>query len=318
MKKTKIGIYGKNGHQITEKILKSLCNKAEITGFCSHPVIPGAAEYSSLGEMLKNPDIELVSLCSPVRAEQANDAVLCMRAGKHVYAEKPCAMNEADLDMILKVQNETGKIFHEMAGTVTENPYYSMKQIVKNGTIGEVIQVFAQKSYPKNFNIRPQDENIDGGLIMQAGIHALRYVEHITGIRISEITATETQKGNTAGSGLHIAASIMMRLENSGLACAIVNYLNPKNGFGQHGNEHVRIFGEKGFIEAVDGGRRTRLVLEDMDMGEIPLVTPVDFLEAYLDELSGTGTMSMSQEEELHPLRMVIRAKENAVKNKKL
>lgn len=43
--------------------------------------------------------LDLISLCSPSRKNQAKDAIECLRAGKHVYAEKPAAFSEKELPM---------------------------------------------------------------------------------------------------------------------------------------------------------------------------------------------------------------------------
>ncbi|MCX7934840.1 MAG: Gfo/Idh/MocA family oxidoreductase, partial [Planctomycetota bacterium] len=162
-----IGLYGFNGHQIHHACLNHpRLFLAGIAG-AEETEIPAALRdrkikrYPSLEVMLQDPEVEMVSLCSPRRREQANHAIACLRAGKHVYAEKPCAMSEADLDAILAAAAAAGRRFHEMAGTAFEEPYLAMREIVASGCLGEIIQVFAQKSYPYHDG-RPQDEDIDG------------------------------------------------------------------------------------------------------------------------------------------------------------
>lgn len=43
-----------------------------------------------------------------------------------------------------------------------------------------MVQVIAEKSYPYHER-RPRDEDVDGGLILQCGVHAMRFVEHVAG-----------------------------------------------------------------------------------------------------------------------------------------
>ncbi len=309
-----IGLYGNNGHQITQLLEDhpdaGLAAAAAYGASLPEGLRsgPGLKTYATLDEMLKDDRVELVSLCSPVRRNQAEDAIKCLRAGKHVYAEKPCAMTERELDAILETAGRYGLKFHEMAGTAFEEPYASMRRQVKDGLIGQVVQVFAQKSYPYHDN-RPQDNDVDGGLAMQVGIHAVRFVEHVAGTRIADVKVEATQLGNPVGAGeLQMAASYVMRLENGGVASVIANYLN-QPGFGKWGNEHLRIFGTKGFMEATDGGDRTRLVIGDRDCGPMELTEKgKDYFDYYMDELKGRGGMPVTLEEELHPLRIVIRA----------
>lgn len=313
LNKIRVGLYGKNGHQIQHLLadhpLAELAAVApadpEMAGWAADQV----RIYDTLEQMLQDDGVDLVSLCSPRRSDQAADAIRCLEAGKHVYAEKPCALTEGDLDEILRTVERTGKQFREMNGTADAQPYEAMGRIVRSGQIGEVVQVFAQKSYPYR-STRPQDEEIDGGLTMQAGVHALRMIEFAAGSRIKEIQAFETKRGNPSDSGdLRMASSLMMTLESGAVASAVVNYLNPL-GFGKWGNEHLRVFGTLGFVESTDGGTRTRLVVGDRDLGPIDVSGPVrEHFDRYAEALLGITTMPKLLRDELHPTRMIIRAK---------
>lgn len=310
-----IGLYGNNGHQIARLLEDHKDAELMAVAGIDPEELPESLRndrkikfYSALEEMLTDDRVELVSLCSPKRINQAADAIRCLEAGRHVYAEKPCAMTEEDLDAIMEASVRTGFKFHEMAGTAFEQPYISMRKYIQDGAIGEVVQVFAQKSYPYH-DKRPQNNDIDGGLIMQVGIHAMRFIEHVAGQKATYIQAIETKLGNPVKSGnLHMAASYIIQLENGGVATIIANYLNPE-GFGSWGNEHLRIFGTKGFIEAVDGGIRTRMIVGDKDYGPFQkLEAARDYFDYMMDELQGRAKMPVSLEDELHPTRMVIKA----------
>ena len=317
--KLRVGIYGANGHQIHNLLAGHPWAQLVATAAFPPEALPFALKedlrirhYASLEQLIEDDEVEVISLCSPRRRDQAAESIRCMEAGKHVYAEKPCAMTEDDLDAIVAAARKTGRRFHEMAGTAFDQPYLAMRDIVAAGTIGTVVQVFAQKSYPYHDG-RPQDEDVDGGIIGQASVHALRFVEHVAGQKIADIYAVETRLGNPVpGGGLRIAASLMMTLENGGVASVIANYLNPK-GFGRWGNEHLRIFGTLGFVEATDGGTRTRLVVGDEDRGPIDASAPgKDYFDFYAESLLDLGPMPFSLEDELHPTRMTIRAKRSA------
>lgn len=320
-KKLKVGLYGQYGHQIHEKLY---CNpNAELVAVCnvSSEYVDKVEKncnkkinvYSCLDEMLKDDTVDLVSLCSPRRVEQENDAIKCLLAGKHVYAEKPAAFSEEGLNKILKTARETGFEFHEMADSIFVEPYWTAQNIVKSGKIGEVVQVYVQKSYPLNADVRPQNEETDGGLIRQAGIHAIRFLEHITGLEVKNVKVYQTHLGNINREGLYTASSWAMTLNNGGVASACINYLNPKS-FGSWGNECVRIFGTGGMLELVDGAKKTHIYTNDADEGEIDVSQSDcrDFFDFLVEHLLFGNEMPMSLETELHPLKVVIKAFENA------
>ncbi|MFA9476671.1 Gfo/Idh/MocA family protein [Phycisphaerales bacterium AB-hyl4] len=311
---TGIGLFGFNGHQLHGKLADH--PRARLVGIAggmpasepSDPQWQQAKRYENLTEMLADPQVQLVSLCSARRAEQAEHAVQCLEAGKHVYAEKPCALDEADIDRIVATAKRTGRLFHEMAGTAFDRPYLAMSRVVREGRIGEVVQVLAQKSYPYR-DTRPQDEAVDGGLTVQAGVHATRMIEQVAGQRIKTITAVETTLGNPVPDGeLRMASSLCMRLANGGVASMLANYLN-QSGTGVWGNEDLRIFGTKGFVESIGGGTATRIVIGD-DVLELPDADAAqDYFELFLDELIDGKPMPMSVDDELHPTRVLLRAR---------
>jgi predicted dehydrogenase len=323
MSKIRIGLYGTNGHQIQRELVDHPLGVCVATAAFDQSKLPEPLQqdptithYATLDELLVDERVDMVSLCSPRRRDQAREAIQCLEAGKHVYAEKPCAMTEPDLDRIIVTAHRTGKVFHEMAGTAFVQPYRAMRELVQAGTLGTVIQVLAQKSYPYH-DRRPEDEDVDGGLLLQAGVHALRFVEHVAGVKVSEIWAVQTKLGNPGkpdpgAAELRMATSMMMRLANGGVASIIANYLNPP-AFGIWGNEHLRIFGTKGFVESVDGGARTRLVLNDEDRGPLPPGDNLAYLDMILSSLVGPALMPLALEDEVHPTRVLIRARADAM-----
>ena len=318
-RKSRIGLYGDNGHQIHHE----LAGQSNAVAVAAAEISPSQLEeafgrtggirlHASLDDLLADEEVEAVSLCSPRRIDQAADAERALRAGKHVYAEKPCAMREEDLNRLIATATERGLIFREMAGTAFEQPYFAMRGLVQDGRIGEVVAVTAEKSYPY-FEGRAQDEALDGGLILQCAVHALRFIEHVAGVKISGIDARETTLGNPeAHGGLRMASVLMMELENGGVATVSANYLNPR-GAGVWGYESLRIFGTQGMVESSHGGARTRLVVGNQDLGAIETSTAgLRYLDAFLKTIRGEAEMPVSLEEELSPTRWAIRAKSQA------
>lgn len=311
-----VALYGANGHQIHELLAeRPKARLVAIAGFPRerlapvHRGDPEIREHATLDELLADPGVELVSLCSPRRRDQAAEAMRALRAGKHVYAEKPCAFEERELDEILRTAQATGRMFREMAGTAFCQPYAAMRELVRAGRIGRVVQVLAEKSYPYH-GARPQDEDVDGGLIRQCGIHAVRFIEHVAGVRVRSVQAMESTLGNpVAEGGLRMAAGLQFGLEGGGLASIAANYLNPR-GTAMWGYETLRILGTAGFVESTQGGGQTRLVIGAEDHGPLDVSRPgIEYLDAYLDALRGRADMPLTLEEELSPTRWVIRAK---------
>lgn len=322
--KTKVALYGRSGHHIIRELTDN--KRAEMIAVCKiePKVLPESLRdkviyYDTLEDMLENKDIEVVSLCSPVRKQQEDQAVLCMEKGKHVYAEKPCAFTQEGVERLLETAKANEVIFREMIGTTFGQPYKAMRNVVKQGLLGEIVQVFVQKSYRSLFSNRPQNEDIDGGLTVQVGVHAARMIEHITMLKITQSACVETQLGNPVPEGeLRTASSVIGTLENGGVFSMVINYLNPE-GFGMHGNESVRIFGTKGMMEAVDGGTKTRLIVGNQDLGALDTSEPDDdYFELFLNKVRGESELPFDDETAMHPTIAIINAKKNEGKWKNI
>lgn len=322
--KIKVGLFGAVGHQIQNNLKDHpLAEIVALAGFSpeqipEHLKAANVRVYPDLDTLLDDPEVQLVSFCSPRKDEQGHHVIRCLEAGKHAYAEKPCCMDEATLDQIIATARRTGRIFHEMTGVSLAQPYSTLHEIVMSGVIGEVIQVLSQKSYPWA-DWRPADERVDGGLAMQVGIYNTRFVEHVAGVKIKSIQMRETRLGNTIpGSQCRRAVSFLMELENGGLASAVSNYCCPAQpGWKKWGYESLIIFGSNGFVESLDSGRIGTLSVNGQEPTALDFSRPCrDYLDMFLGEIqTGKKVIPFSLEEEVSPTRWVIRAKTQLAAN---
>lgn len=318
-----IALFGANGHQIHRK-LPDVAG-VQLVGLCDLPVDalpPGLRErsptvYPDFQAMLNDPRVDLVVMCDPVRAAQADHAIVALQAGKHVYAEKPCSTNLRQFDELMNAADAAagrGIVFREMAGTALGQPWASVAQVVSRGELGEVVQVVASKSYRYHAG-RPQDAEqlLDGGLMAQAGVHAVRFIEHVAGLRVVAVTAQETHLGNpVVGGGMHTACSMQLRCRSGAIAVVTANYLNPQ-GFGAWGNDGLTIYGTRGMCQVADNGRATRLIVEAQDLRPLPPepAGPNHF-ECLVAHLRHGQAMPWSLAEEVHPTRVVLTARKSA------
>lgn len=330
MSEIKIACFGTNGHQIFAH-LPSL-KRARLVGVADVPVekldelragypeaFAHAVRYENLEELLEGSGADLASICSRRRDRQHEDVVRALVSGAHVYAEKPLATALSGLEAVRGAAERTGREVRSMTGMMYSETFREMRRLVASGALGTVVQVFAQKSYPYHDG-RPQDTGVDGGLIMQATVHAVSIVRYVTGLEFEEVFATETGLGNPRSGDLRMAAQIAARMGGGTLCTIVGNYCNPP-GIGFWGDDRLRIHGTAGMAESVDGGTRTCLSLGNGKPTELPRSAGdsgyPSLLQDYVDHLlapeAGNGSaMLLSQEDSLMNTRVVIRAQESA------
>ena len=324
MDEVKIGCFGLRGHQIYGVIPK--LDRARLTAVSgmdekvyeetkeTYPqFFTEATYYPDLETMLEKSDVDLVSFCSARRADQAAQAVQALKAGKHVLAEKPMATTLEDLEALRAAAADSDRHLWTMTSMVYDPRINGLKAVIDAGTIGTIVQIYGLKSYPMGTS-RPQDRSVDGGLIMQAGIHAVSFIRHTTGLEFTEVFAQDTGLGNPKEGNLQTGANLAFRMNSGALAAILCNYCNQKS-IGYHGNDQLRVHGTDGMIELVDGWNRRMLVVK----GEKPTTFedvapekdyPQDMIDSILD---GTPTL-LSEEDGFRNTRAVLRAQESATK----
>jgi len=144
-----------------------------------------------LGESLKQPGLEAVILATPTQMH-ADQAVQCLKAGKHVQVEIPMADSLADSERILKAQKETGLI--AMAGhTRRFNPSHQwIHKRVKSGEF-KVQQMNVQTYFFRrtNMNAAGKPRSWTDHLLWHHACHTVDLFAYQTGENISECFALE-------------------------------------------------------------------------------------------------------------------------------
>ncbi|MBX3380846.1 MAG: Gfo/Idh/MocA family oxidoreductase [Phycisphaeraceae bacterium] len=129
--------------------LMALCREIELVSVCdpspdsiasARAVAPSVEVCTTPEELTRNPRVGWVLIGSP-NSFHREHATIAMRAGRHVFCEKPLATNLADCLAIRDVVRETGKSF--FFGLVLRYaPLYTrIRQLLDANSIGEIISV---------------------------------------------------------------------------------------------------------------------------------------------------------------------------------
>ncbi|HVW85966.1 MAG TPA: Gfo/Idh/MocA family oxidoreductase, partial [Bryobacteraceae bacterium] len=69
----------------------------------------GIRKYGAVGALLQDPDIDAIDLCVPTD-QHAPLAIAALRAGKHVFLEKPMALDPSGADAVRRAAEESGRV----------------------------------------------------------------------------------------------------------------------------------------------------------------------------------------------------------------
>lgn len=142
----------------------------------------GFHAYASLEELLVDTQLELVTIATPNDLHKEL-AIAAMRAGKAVVCEKPVALNSGELEEMIAVSHETGRLFTVHQNRRWDPDYLTMKRVFDEGTLGRTFRVESKvhgsRGVPGDWrNTREHG----GGMVLDWGIHlldqALMMAEH--------------------------------------------------------------------------------------------------------------------------------------------
>lgn len=133
----------------------------------------GLYTYGSLQELLDDADIDLVTIAVPNNFHK-DLAIQCLRAGKNVVCEKPVTLNAAELEEIIAVSQETGKLFSIHQNRRWDKDFVTIKKILSDNTIGTpyFIESRVQGSRGAMHGWRGYKVN-GGGMVLDWGVHLL-------------------------------------------------------------------------------------------------------------------------------------------------
>ncbi len=137
--------------------------------------VPGAKVYEDYRELLADPAIEVVHVCTPNRSHSPI-TVAALEAGKHVMCEKPMAINSAEAQKMLEAAKRTGKKLTIGYQSRFRDDSMFLKKEAEDGTFGEIYYAKAtalrRRAVP-TWGVFLNEYEQGGGPLIDIGTHAL-------------------------------------------------------------------------------------------------------------------------------------------------
>lgn len=223
--------------------------------------IPNAYTFE---EMLKNPSIDVVHICTPNFLHFSQSKAV-LEAGKHVICEKPLATKIEEAEELVALAKEKG-----LVNAVHFNLRYypmvrQMKTMRERGELGEVYSImgsylqdwlFLQTDY--NWRLE-SDKSGESRAIADIGSHLLDLTEYVTGLKITEVMADFSTVHKTRLKPLKAIETY------SGKMLDLSDYQEVPINTEDHASVLLRFDnGNKGSVTVsqVNAGRKNRLTIE--------------------------------------------------------
>jgi len=162
----------------------------------------GYKTYDSFEEVLADPAVDIVLIATP-NDLHCDQSIAALRAGKHVLCEKPVTPTSAELEKIMEVVKETGKVFYPRQNRRWDRDFLIMQEVIEKNMIGKVFniesRVMGSRGIPGDWRGKKAQ---GGGMMLDWGVHLLdrlvdmmnEKVKHVF-CSLSHITNDEVDDG---------------------------------------------------------------------------------------------------------------------------
>ena len=176
--------------------------------------VPRAATFADYHELLERPDIDAVVICLP-NALHADAAINALQRGKHVYLEKPLAINLEEGGKIVDAWHHSGRV--AMIGfSYRFNPLHQeVRRHLQAGRLGELIgarSVFT--TAPHRMPGWKQRRGSGGGVLLDLASHHVDLVRFWFSEEVHEVRANITSQrveADTATLELRLANGLLVQ-----------------------------------------------------------------------------------------------------------
>ena len=214
------GFWGKNHARVYKEL-----DSTELVAICdgnaerakSVAAQFGVKAYTSSARMLKNENIEAVSICT-WSTSLAKEALKALRAGKHVLVEKPMATNTKQAQKLLATAEEN-KLHFTVGLLMRFIPgVQHTREAVQNKEIGELVCATAKRvsQWPERIG--------DVGVVKDTAIHDIDVMRYIYN---EDPIAVYAKTGSMRHRKFEDYAQIMLTYEGGKSAFIESNWLTP-------------------------------------------------------------------------------------------
>ncbi len=150
--------------------------------------------YSSLSELLADPNVAVVHITSPNR-EHFSQTMACLEAGKHVLCEKPLAMTSDESQKLVDAAKQSDRV----CGVNYNVRFYLLcleaQQRIREKSLGQIYHITG--CYVQDWLMHDTDFNwrvlaSEGGplrALADIGTHWLDLAQAVTGLRVTSVCA---------------------------------------------------------------------------------------------------------------------------------
>ena len=218
------------------------------------------ATYADWHRVIDRKDVDAVFIATPPYLH-SEMAIAAIRAGKHVYCEKPIGVTPAQVRALVEAARGSNKVFVPGQQLRSMKQYQEAVRKVQEGAIGEVLMVKAQRHATADL---PHDGtsgdwyfdvNKSGGYLVEQSVHNLDLCNWVIGarpVRACGFGATQLYKNDPPGRTIFDCGSLTYQYPKGVKMSFTQNVFHP--GSMPNGNQYIYVYGSKAALDLMGSG----------------------------------------------------------------
>lgn len=146
----------------------------------------GCRAYSELDELLRDPAVDIVNICTP-SSLHGEQTIVCAAAGKHVVTEKPMDIDPAQAERMIDACRAAGTRLGVISQHRLDPSVERLKQLLDEGAFGKLVlgsgsvNWYRSQDYYDRSSWRGTWKWDGGGALMNQGIHVVDLLQYLMG-----------------------------------------------------------------------------------------------------------------------------------------
>jgi myo-inositol 2-dehydrogenase / D-chiro-inositol 1-dehydrogenase len=214
-----------------------------------------AATFTDYRRLLERKDIDAVFISTPPDLH-VEMAIAALKAGKHVYCEKPVGLTPESIKDLMRVAKQSKTVFQAGQQMRSMQRIAQTVQKIQEGVIGKVMMVKAQRHSGQDLDHNGPskdwffNEKRSGGYLVEMSVHNLDLCNWIIGARpdrVGGFGGITLYKNDPPGRDIMDGYGLMYEYPND-VRLSYTQLLYHPRGL-PHGGQYTLVYGTKGAID---------------------------------------------------------------------
>ena len=276
----------------------------------------GAKAFATLEELLADPTISAVSVCTS-NSTHAAVSIAALRAGKHVLCEKPMATSTAEAQAMINAARAGGKILMVGHNQRLDPAHAEAKRLLKSGLLGKVLSFQTAFSHggPERWLNRAAGDDVwffraaqsSFGVLGDLGVHKIDLLCWLLDDEVQDVQAFNATLDKRFASGAPVDvednAAVLLRFRSGAVGTLLASWTS----YGAEDNATV-LNCQKGVLKLYRDGAALAFTRPDGRVEEFcpQPMAPCGVIDLFVEGIR-TGRSPIPGEDGLRVLRIVER-----------